>query len=939
MGDFDSFNAVLDDLSFPLPNQTITQDVAGSTLSIDLIGLVCSGLNIGDVQVSYQETETLNITLNVLNADISCQTQYYYRYLFFSGGGTGYITTQDNNATLNLSLTSDADSLMQEPPSVSIVSCDSTVNVADLQLDGNGAGIVAEIINALEFALKDLVASQIKTFLCQEVSSLQTVLQSGLDNLYDVLSLDLPETDPLDAEKALDQTVDWLDFLNPTSWLENAFVMLFDQAQDLLVNNIDALWANLLDDDGSLLVDTQALGIETQTIPSFLGDFTFGLESVRIFGLDTMNVTNLTVIGASTLAAQLSVGSVRVELDSTFALKAGDQQYSENPVVSIELDDISVQLSVLVAVDEGELGDVALGSILRENWECLLQAVKKFAVTQLEVEVTAQEPTVTGINSPGLDRLVQDAASQMFDTYGSVLNTALPMWIEAAMMELNLTLPSPEETNCTALGDLADDREFIDFRDLFLTPNTSVAYGGSGLAPYGSLVAPVKGYIASVLSNSSTLSNLLDMVIAPLTKSGGASFARSSSDVLVWKTPLINFSGGIEIGGLDADIAVLVDELKVENLNTLSNATVLDPVRGQPHWLNNSVSLGMSKPLRLSARVLFELKVSDDPNETVSNDIVVSVEMDSIQLMVPVIAKLMTSRVMNFPIQDMLTWQCWLAAIPAPTLDAQGVRDPKTAPTLSILDVGFSAQSMNFTVDCLNCTSPKFEELSTLLNMPQSDLSATESAEHVIEYILSLLTGDPSIAQTAIDRMLVDAPRFCPHSSEFEPNATKAVYESAPPVDPNTAATFLYAMLISVLVLIAAAIISVVALKCIVSRRNRTWLATLPQEQVVAIYENQQAQKQHELALDMASESLIRSKELPLFVRWFIPVVIFGNIALFLSGHLSIGGEVRIYLQIGGQTLVVSDFYTFSIAQSGIELWNAGAKAIAVSCLLFMVTC
>jgi hypothetical protein len=76
---------------------------------------------------------------------------------------------------------------------------------------------------------------------------------------------------------------------------------------------------------------------------------------------------------------------------------------------------------------------------------------------------------------------------------------------------------------------------------------------------------------------------------------------------------------------------------------------------------------------------------------------------------------------------------------------------------------------------------------------------------------------------------------------------------------------------------------------------------------------------------------LIRSKDLPLFVRLFIPVVIFGNIALFLSGHLSLGGEVRIYLQIGGQELVVSDFYTFSIAQSGIELWNAGAKAIAVS--------
>jgi hypothetical protein len=142
----------------------------------------------------------------------------------------------------------------------------------------------------------------------------------------------------------------------------------------------------------------------------------------------------------------------------------------------------------------------------------------------------------------------------------------------------------------------------------------------------------------------------------------------------------------------------------------------------------------------------------------------------------------------------------------------------------------------------------------------------------------------------------------------------------------------LYAVLVSILVLIAVGAIVVIAVKCVVSRRNRKWLSTLPQEQVVAIYENQRREREHELALNAASESLIQSKDLSLFVRLFIPVVIFGNIALFLSGHLSLGGEVRIYLQIGGQELVVSDFYTFSIAQSGIELWNAGAKAIAVSC-------
>jgi len=52
---------------------------------------------------------------------------------------------------------------------------------------------------------------------------------------------------------------------------------------------------------------------------------------------------------------------------------------------------------------------------------------------------------------------------------------------------------------------------------------------------------------------------------------------------------------------------------------------------------------------------------------------------------------------------------------------------------------------------------------------------------------------------------------------------------------------------------------------------------------------------------------------------------------IFLFPDLNLGGEVRIYLQVGGEEIVISDFYSFSIAQSGVELWNAGARELAVS--------
>merc|ERR1712087_384480 len=81
--------------------------------------------------------------------------------------------------------------------------------------------------------------------------------------------------------------------------------------------------------------------------------------------------------------------------------------------------------------------------------------------------------------------------------------------------------------------------------------------------------------------------------------------------------------------------------------------------------------------------------------------------------------------------------------------------------------------------------------------------------------------------------------------------------------------------------------------------------------------------------------SLVRSKEVPLFLRLFVPIVIIGNIALFLSGHLSLGGTVNISGTFAGQGFNVQGFFEFSMAKSTIEMWNAGAKSLAILIAIF----
>jgi hypothetical protein len=100
------------------------------------------------------------------------------------------------------------------------------------------------------------------------------------------------------------------------------------------------------------------------------------------------------------------------------------------------------------------------------------------------------------------------------------------------------------------------------------------------------------------------------------------------------------------------------------------------------------------------------------------------------------------------------------------------------------------------------------------------------------------------------------------------------------------------------------------------------------------VYKEQQQEDAIEEEKNGLTQAMYQSPELPALVRYLVPVILVGNIGLFLSGHLSLGGSIRIYLQLAGEELVVDDFYSFSIAQSAIELYNAGAKELGVSNLL-----
>ena len=51
------------------------------------------------------------------------------------------------------------------------------------------------------------------------------------------------------------------------------------------------------------------------------------------------------------------------------------------------------------------------------------------------------------------------------------------------------------------------------------------------------------------------------------------------------------------------------------------------------------------------------------------------------------------------------------------------------------------------------------------------------------------------------------------------------------------------------------------------------------------------------------------------WIRVIIPLVIIGNIGLFLSGHLNLGATVTIIASFANQTFKVQNFFEFSVSE------------------------
>jgi type II secretory pathway pseudopilin PulG len=167
-----------------------------------------------------------------------------------------------------------------------------------------------------------------------------------------------------------------------------------------------------------------------------------------------------------------------------------------------------------------------------------------------------------------------------------------------------------------------------------------------------------------------------------------------------------------------------------------------------------------------------------------------------------------------------------------------------------------------------------------------------------------------------------------PISPEYNQNFAGIEYEDlVPPDKDEQAIDFLIAIIVVVICVIVISFLIMIAVRYITRRRHNRWLRELNHAQMQVLSEEEQYETKRQKDLNKRMKPLILSKEVPLIFKIGIPITIFGNIALFLSGHLSLGGTVNISGSFAGQDFNIEGFFEFSMVK--VSLFSRFAHFIA----------
>ena len=854
IGDFQRFNELFANAQLLLP----PAEVSESGLTLNIQNLICTGITVGDIQTNYtvfadsanNNQDTLAYTVSAFPVSITCSADYTFD-LFLGLGGKGRFTAvaAESLAETRIDLFGNAGSFTNGPPTnASVEYCNAAINTnGNISFEG---ATIQRILTLFKQLISNLVDKYAAEAVCNLLSESGPTLFNDLLNETKVrldtwLSPGGEElTNPLYTEQTyvVPDDITLIHLQNPNSTnssVSEMFVRFLKQADTLFGNTVvdpvsgesdlginTFLRKTLLDNEtGAWNVDFSKLSTFNPVILESHGKLTQSsvvITAAKIVGIDTLQTFNPFVeIGAYTVSNTLSWESLSMEIAMTVDIKPSTRSDSilynpdpvniiENIIIRVDFTNVNVDVAIFMPIDQTKFENIMLGSILstKNILPCFLATMTELEVSGLNVTIAdISVPTLEGFVSPGIDRVVSQLAEAAFAAYEPTLLRALPGLFQGpirTMLKMDSFLEIGEASECpqiTIEPDASGQPVTLDFRDLFLQPNDAIAAGATGQQPYGNI-----GYIAYDLIldrfnevGANGLPKINELVIESFTKSQSG-----VPGLIQFPNTLFEFGGNnsTDVGSrVLADISLFkttgalqfsLGDIRVNNVNSIAFPMELLNLTDSPSVLRNKISMGVDSPLNIT------LGIAAGFDGTL-NEIDIVLSIGALSLAADIGALLDANRFLQFPLGNIMNYNCWLATLTPVELNSEGFAlDSSTARSLSLVDFTSTMSSFFMTVQCKNCISPGTKLLPELVQILE-DVEAISTLGDRLPSLLNSLAMS-STTQTFFDRLVDDAAKFCPSSPLYSVDAVKTKYDALgfPALTSESIDTLLYTGILAV---------------------------------------------------------------------------------------------------------------------------------------------
>ena len=632
------FNDLFENASILIPQEfKVSERVAFIDLDMNIRNIKCYDVSVGDISVNHdQKSNTaFMVTIGVSELDLTCEMDYDYSYGILSGDGWVQIRTKNSEALAAIAFASLGFDENYPPIDPDLDSCFSHVDIEHMDFEEDFASEILEVFQRL---IHNTVERAIGDAACEELSIVGTsvfgkMVNTATDHLEPYLGgLGDAITDPLYLEHNLvlqsDRTS--LNLQDKEGHMGNTFNEILrisntilgsstiDSSQayadpssagnDLLINSF--LRSFLLSDDGSLHLDLPLISKMIDPIlfegHDRLTQFTARLESIHVYGLDSITKFNFfRSIGNYTMQNEMAWDILRFKFNMILDIKPSslDDAILVDPTssgiskpfsVNFEMNDIAVETSLLLLMNEAMLGSMELGSLLNtENLlPCLLSVIDKVELSGLVIDPSHinDEFILADDLSMGL---ISDSIEAAFAMYKGSVHAAIPNIFQTNVRQMmNAFIEDAFSDNGTGLKcpePVSYKEDYIDFRKFFDAKDSS----------YGDLAMTLKDMLDDrLLTNSPETGrpSVNEILIAPLTvaQSGTIGALYYSDDLFRIQNKNVQFRAY---------------DSKIENLNSVgAPLDILKTISGEAHLLNNTVTFGVGeKPLHLSSKILFSI--------------------------------------------------------------------------------------------------------------------------------------------------------------------------------------------------------------------------------------------------------------------------------------------------------------------------------------------